>query len=658
MDGGRSTLRVYGLRATLPKNAAVLARPVAPVIVTMMCGISMILSHERHEVDRLLQMHRPIRHRGPDGEGFLAITSRLELIRGESPGELEAAASGAPVILSLAFRWLRIQDCDEGARQPMSTPDGRFAIAFNGEIYNFRDLRRRLEARSHRFTTHSDTEVALAAFREWGTDCFREFRGMWAMVLIDLEKRRVVVSRDRLGIKPLFVHRRAGAIDFASEAKQIVFAGSDPIAPDGRSIARYLAGLRPRPSWTFFEGIEHFPTASTAIFRLGDPVELRPETFWTLGADRFEGSYDDAVEQLDSLLRETINEHLSAEVGVGTLLSGGLDSSLVTALAAVSNGTRRSFSFVLPDAPERHLDETPFINSVAQRYSIDLQRISMDPAWVAANLDRITLAQETPVTGLPVAAQYRTHGLAAESVGVVLDGQGADELFAGYLRHRPTLVRSLAEERRWTDALRVAGLFTRSDPGFPLRLVRSEILSPLRRRILPRWNLPGWFIARELFEHDDDLDLPFDAMNRTMVRDVIFENIPTVLGITDRNSMAHSLEARVPFLDHRLVELAFSLPAELRMDDRRRKRILHSVAEPYVPEEIVERTDSLGFGTPQKRWLESDLRPLLVAAQESPWFGRSELFDARLVRREEDPRRLWMILALERWFEAFGESSV
>ena len=620
-----------------------------------MCGISAIVSSAPHDVRRLIRMHVPIRHRGPDGEGFLAVTRDLQLLRASSAGELEAIALGKDIVVSLAFRWLKIPDVSEAARQPMSTADGSIWIAFNGEIYNFAGLRSELEKKGHQFRTHSDTEVALASYVELGTECFERFNGMWAMVIIDVAKRRVVVSRDRVGIKPLFESTEQDMLLLSSEAKQISMSGAGAPRADADSLARFVAGERPGLHRTFFEGVRPFPAAATAVLEIGGNTRLEPRRYWDLTSNINGLSYERAVEETDALLRSAVELQLVADVGVGTLLSGGLDSSLVTAIGARSGSPRPAYSFVLESEADRRIDETPYIDAVARAEGVVTHKTTMDPAWVLQNLPRVTLAQETPVTGMPVMAQFKTHELAAgNGVRVVLDGQGADEVFGGYLRHQAIYLNDLLRRGNAIAFARELFAFARRDRAYPLRYVRNGILAPIRQVVDPSSRRqPQWFRATAAANGSGRELRDRSILNRALYRDVTQINLPTVLGITDRNSMAHSLEARVPLLDHRLIELAFRLPPSFKVGGGARKRILRTVARRYVPAIVIDRTDSLGFGTPQSRWIRGELAPAIREAMHDDVFKGSSLFDAKALSRERNEVRQWMILALRAWFHAF-----
>jgi asparagine synthase (glutamine-hydrolysing) len=616
-------------------------------------------------------MHAPIRHRGPDGESFLSIGSG-GAIRVASPDAFRQVTETSSPAAAIAFRWLQIQDGAEAASQPMVSADGKVWLALNGEIYNFRELAEELASRGHRFHTHSDTEVVLAAFLEWGTACFERFNGMWAVVLVDTTRHQVIVSRDRLGIKPLFFARRDSSILFASEAKQIACSGESSARPNVDAIAQLVTEAGARGGHSFFDGITPFPPGCLAVIDFASPrIEAKP--YWRLidaiGAN--EGmTFAAATTRLEELLTSSVAMELTAEVGVGTLLSGGLDSSLVTTLAAASDAKKRpAFSFILRDRMDRTLDESPYIDDVARHCGVPSRTTTMDGTWIRDNMIRVTRAQEAPVTGAPVLAQFRTHELAAsEGVRVVLDGQGADEMFGGYIRHQALLLNDLLRTGHPVLFGRELSAFRRANRGYPVIYLRRGLISPLAgplaRSLSPR-KVPAWFRGERPGTPSRPA-LPIrSSLTRALYRDVTERNLPAVLGITDRNSMAHSLEARVPFLDHRIVELAFNLPPAFKIGGGMRKRIVREIGQRHLPQSVLRRTDSIGFGTPQGRWMHNALRGVIEDAAEADVIQHNPIFDGAAARSlvkkylsgkhsPEEERQVWNLYALRTWFETFG----
>ncbi|HEV2064515.1 MAG TPA: asparagine synthase (glutamine-hydrolyzing), partial [Thermoanaerobaculia bacterium] len=538
-----------------------------------MCGISAVVgAGDTGETQALLaRMHAPIRHRGPDGEGFLVVEpdgpSRLASLNGSGTG---------PALAGLAFRRLKILDLSEAAAQPMGSPDGSLWIVFNGEIYNFRELRAELEGGGRRFATAGDTEVALAAFEAWGEKAFERLDGMWAIVILDLARRRLVASRDRFGIKPLYFRREGGRLLLASEIKQILAASSQRPRSRAPVVAKFLQGNRyPVLDETFFDGVFPVPPATWFETELDDPAGAPPafRKYWDLaGAIRAAaapGTYGEALEEFRGILAAAVRSHHVADVPIGSLLSGGLDSSTLTSLLAeIMRGEGRdcpTFSFGFRDrAPE--VCELRYADALVRRDGLTNFETSLDADWVVENAGRVIRALDEPPLGLPALAQYRVFGLArAHGTTVVLDGEGSDEILAGYPYGQRLLLSDRLRRGRLADFGRELSAIARRESRSPLSVLRDSFGAPLARRLSRKreepWLHAGWGAAPWVpLEASPDHGL----LNRRLFFDVRWGNVPIVLGHTDRASMAHSVEARVPFFDRRLVEFAFSLPDDFK----------------------------------------------------------------------------------------------
>jgi asparagine synthase (glutamine-hydrolysing) len=632
-----------------------------------MCGLSGIVDFGPGTglAEPLLAMHARIRHRGPDGEGFCVVDRDWRFVDAASASELRAAGAGS-VRAAFAFRWLKIQDASERAAQPMASPDGRLRILFNGEIYNFRELRSELEGLGHRFRSASDTEVVLAAYRQWGVEMFGRLDGMWAILLLDLEARRLVMSRDRFGIKPLYYRLERGRLLVASEVKQLLAAGAPPAA-NMAAVKRFVRGARPAtPEETFFESATALPAATYCEVDLQAALPaLRFMPYWRLErADAGEADGRDiesACNRLDELLTHAVGEHMVAWAPVGILISGGLDSSLVAALSMPSYAQRgeqgTGFSMVL-GAEGGALDESRHIDRIVSSCLFRGLTTEFTPEWLRERLGDITWAQEEPVAGIAVAGQYLTLELAGSSgARVVLDGQGADELFAGYPRHQIVYLRDCLRRNAWETLASETGALAARDPA----LLRHALVAAIRGRA-PRAENSD-FIR-------DEAPAPVAgplSLDESLRRDVLSGNLRAVLALTDRNSMAHSVEARVPYVSRGIVEFAFGLPDRYKVGAGQRKRILRRLGARHVPAQIVNRRDRIGFGAPAHRWLMQDFAEDLRALAGSPVFAQSAAFDApRLGRYVEsflsgghrDAGTIWRLHAVDRWARAFSVTGI
>ncbi|HEX5856004.1 MAG TPA: asparagine synthase-related protein, partial [Thermoanaerobaculia bacterium] len=382
-----------------------------------MCGISVLLDPcaSPDVAARLLRMHGPIRHRGPDGEGFLFATAGGSVSRSPDAADLPP---GLRPLVGLAFRRLKILDLSDAASQPLRSADGSCWVVFNGEIYNYRDLRAELSGLGHLFRSSGDTEVLLAAYEQWGTGGFDRLDGMWATVLLDLSRRVLVASRDRFGIKPLYWRLEGSSLLLASEIKQILAASPDKPGVNVRMVENYLRGVRsPILDDTYFEGIGSVPPGTWLEVALDAPASApRFRKYWDLaGACRTSPrSYEEAREELRSILTRAVASHRAADVRVGSLLSGGLDSAVLTSLlcgaARAEGGDPPTFSFGFRDAAPRFC-ELPYVDVMVREKRLLNFETTLDSRWVGANAGRVVRALEEPPPGMSALAQYRVFEL-------------------------------------------------------------------------------------------------------------------------------------------------------------------------------------------------------------------------------------------------------
>ena len=638
-----------------------------------MCGLSAVFAGlPRDDLASLLgAMHARIGHRGPDGEGF-AMVDAADRVTRAAP----TVAGGGPWRAGLAFRWLHILDPASAAGQPMASRDGRVLLMLNGEIYNYRELRDQLAALGHTFHTHSDTEVVLAAYMQWGVAMFDRLNGMWAMVLVDLRDATVLVSRDRFGIKPLFYARHQGCLLFGSEVKQLL-AGGAPAAANAAAVADFYEGARPDcPEQTFFAGVLAVPAASYARFELqAPPAGLTFMPYWAMPT--FEagaaapGTWTDVLDALEEVIADSVLDHMTGPAPIAILISGGLDSSLVAALAAPAYMTRKergtAISMVLSTSGGR-LDERVHAEEVTAMLGYQGHSAAFTPEWLKSNIGRVTEAQEEPVAGMAVAGQFVTYGLAAAlGCRVVLDGQGADELFGGYPRHQMAYLRDCLRRIEPQPAMDMLASLALHEPRYLARTGADWF----RRRIgLPARARAAFLLPRDTTHDAGSIGVAgrgaaarsgpphagaFDAALR---HDVATGNLRAVLAVTDRNAMAHSIEARVPFVDRRVAEFAFALPARFKLANGQRKRILRLLGERHLPAGISNRTDRIGFGAPTLGWLRTHFRTELNELPDGRAFTDSVLVDRGQLRshvagflagRHDDAGTLWRLYAVEQW---------
>jgi asparagine synthase (glutamine-hydrolysing) len=542
-------------------------------------------------------MARSIAHRGPDDSGLYLHDQ-----------------------VGFGFRRLSILDLSPTGHQPMSSDDGQLVIVFNGEIYNYIELRDELRAAGYRFRSTSDTEVLLAAYRHWGPECLGRLNGMWAFVIHDRRRGVLFGARDRFGVKPLFVHRGKDCWLFASEVKAILGSGLYVRETNWQVAADFLLHGRidETPS-TFYAGIEQVPPACAFEIRLDG--RWRQWQYWSLAA--IEPEPIAAVEEaLAELFEDAVRIRLRSDVPVGVCLSGGLDSTaIISAMARVRQG--RGVEKVTPLLAfcyhDPAFDERAFIADTLAETGALLRRISLTPQAMWDRLAEVLWFQDEPiVSGAPIATFHLMELAARNGVKVVLNGQGADEVFAGYSNyfhhHWYTLLRAAQGVRAWREIQAYAAwrgisagrLFLRA-LGYLLhdQLRRftpyRSLAHRLSRRRIQRaeWFTPSLierFVASDAGYEDPDL-------NVVLKRSVERTPLPHYLRLEDRNSMAHGVEARLPFLDYRLVSLAFRVAADQKIQGAWNKVLLRRSLRSRIPDSVRTRVDKMGFPTPLHTWL-------------------------------------------------------
>ncbi len=604
-----------------------------------MCGIAGFWGAP--DAALLATMTARIAHRGPDGEGFF-----------EHP------------LASLGHRRLAIID-PAGGHQPVGTDDGSVQLTYNGEVYNFRELRAELEPLGHTFHTSCDTEVVLHAYLEWGTDCFVRFNGMWALAILDLRDGdradarapRLVLARDHYGIKPLYYARSgSGRVLFASEAKAVLADPELETAPDRQWLYDYLLhGLHDHQPQTAFAGIRALAAATWAVV---DADGVHEQAYWTpaLSSD---APADPA--EFRARFERSVERRLVADVPAGTCLSGGIDSSSIVGMAsrllsehvpdAVSLGDRlKTFSIVYDGDP---IDEREYMDAV-------LAEVDAEPAFAEPTserfvdeLDRLVWHQDEPIVSTGPYAQWCVMRLAQPTVTVLLNGQGGDELLAGYVPYQYVYLRELLRRRR-------VGAFARE------AWESRDVLKPLVKRRLAdrRRALPITPLLRPALY--DGLEPPKfqrsqDDLKRRLVEDLQTFSLPSLLRYEDRNSMAFSMESRLPFLDQELVDWVLQLPSSAIVDRGWSRAILRDGLRGVLTEKVRTRRWKVGFTTPETRWLRAR-RAAVQGLFRSPEFCARPYWDAaglaaafdRFCAGEVEPSQIfWRAINTEIWLRVF-----
>ena len=606
-----------------------------------MCGICGIVEHGRPaEAGTVAAMRDALTHRGPDGTGLF-----------EAPG------------VALGARRLAIIDPGPAGDQPVASGDGLVQLVHNGEIYNYRELRAELAAHGHSFRSASDTEVILAAYLEWGERCVERFLGMWAFALWDARTESLFCSRDRFGIKPFYYRRDGIRLAFASELKAFRADPRTPLVANPGIVRDFLGrDLFDHSDETFFAGIAQLPSGHNLVF---DRSGLRISRYWQLEPP--EGLPTDPAGELRELFADSVRMHLRSDVPIGTLLSGGMDSSSIACAVNLLDPTPQQTFTVFFDRPG--FDERPWARAVVERIGAEPHWISFTPEDLVATLPAIVETQDEPFRSTSVCASWFLMREASRAgFKVVLDGQGGDEALAGYDAFFPARYADLAASRQF-------GALARELRAHASVHGRRHAKSIIRQAFLPS-SLEQALVTRRsrshALLHPDLAALPRlrepafsafpDRVRNLQLRMVEGHGLAGLLHADDRNSMTHSLEARLPFLDHRLVEFCLSLDGSMLIERGITKRVLREALSDVLPPPVSGRTEKLGFVTPEREWFRGPLGELAGDVFSSRRARERGFVDtAAALHRLEQHRRgkreagreLWRSLGVELWAARF-----
>jgi len=589
-----------------------------------MCGIAGIVTPRGFEPPLLTAMTHLIRYRGPDGYGFAYIG------RGDSAGgeimhnEDRRPLKPAPVV-GLGNRRLAILDTSTAGDQPMETEDRRLTITFNGEIYNYKEIREELKGVGHHFRTGTDTEVILHAYQQWGPECLQRFNGMWAFALWDSPRQRLFCARDRFGVKPFYYALYGGSFFFASEIKQILQASSMPRRANPQTVLALLEwGLADHSAETFFEGVYQLPGGHSLTLDLADSLSPIIHRYWELRLKpQAKSSPREATEEFHHLFKDSVKLRLRSDVPVGVCLSGGLDSSAILCQAKeIAPETQfQTFSACFED---RAIDEREYMAAAATETGSVSHPTFPKGHEFWESIQSLVFHHDEPLGAARTFSQWRLMRSARQTgIPVVLGGQGADEALCGYPKYRyfyfwnllrdgnPKLIREMVMWLR--NGTRTHGRFAAATRYLPA--VLHKTFSPVERLCSPDFRENISFSGKKP-------GAPGNIGERQKM-DLTYSSIPSFLRHEDRNSMAHSVESRHPFLDYRLVEFAVCCPPDLKLRDGWSKWILRNAMKGILPEAVRLRRTKLGFDAPDASWMHLGLQN-----------GHRELLDSSKLRME------------------------
>jgi len=631
-----------------------------------MCGIVGLWSpQQKINKEILLKMRDILRHRGPDDAGiFIDKISNL----------------------GLAHRRLSIIDLSEKAHQPMPSGDGNLWITYNGEVYNFREIRKELENKGYKFQSNSDTEVVLKSFQEWGKDCLEKFRGMFSFAIWDKRNQKLYLFRDRLGIKPLFYYSTPKTFIFASELKSILGFPEFKKDIDFEALSYYLQlGYIPAP-YTIFKNT--FKLEPGSILEINEQLNLKKTKYWEpklyFLKDKIQKSEEEIIGELEELLKESFQYRLVSDVEVGIFLSGGIDSSLLTTLLQ-KNSSQKLKTFTI-GFEEKAYNEAPFAEKVAKILGTDHHQYYLNSEDLRKIfLDFVEIYDEPfgDSAGLPT---YLLSRFTSEKVKVVLSADGGDELFWGYskykvlneLKNTPYLFRLLGEKFLRTlsppKAEKICYLFSKifSLPKYSnLREKISKLTNLLKGK-----NFPEIFqLASSYWIHSEVKNLIGDKTISTLNRffqeininhqeqmqlwDILTYLPDDILVKTDRATMSWSLEGREPYLDQKIVEYTATIPPKLKFKNNQQKYILKKILFKHLPKELFSRPKT-GFRLPIYEWFKKDWRENLREYLEPGKIAKQGIFQPNFIKeimekynkgKYVNPDKLWILLAFQLWYQ-------
>lgn len=629
-----------------------------------MCGITGIYnlnSKSQNQNSKLIieKMTDTLVHRGPDDEGYFIDKN-----------------------IALGHRRLSIIDLTKAGHQPMKFGD--FIIVYNGEIYNYLEIREELIAKGYQFKTRTDTEVILAAYQEWGEKCLSRFNGMWAFAIYDVKKNELFCSRDRLGVKPFYYYQDHNQFIFASEIKALLAHPQIQAESNNQIIYDYLTyGFTDHSQETFFKNICQLSPAHYIKINKNNIIDKK---YWDIEEKPVNLAEGQLVKKFQELFRDAVNLRLRSDVAVGSCLSGGLDSSSIVAqvnallreqgfISSIGK-KQKTFSSIYSSQLDQMANEKKYIDLIIQQTEVSANFIEPNPKKLIKDLEHLIYLQDEPFGSTSIYAQYNVFRLAHQKkTTVILDGQGADETLAGYLPDFGIYLAEMARQKRFWQIIKNLWQFRKLHPNYPLSNIFKAFGFIISQIFFGFCLKPIFFLSQQkninLLKHEfahqnfHVFKMPnkfknwFKNFNWWQVSKM---SLPSLLHWEDRNSMGFSVESRVPFLDYRLVEFIFSLPDDLIIRDGKTKYILREALHRLLPEAIYNRHDKIGFATPEARWLTKNLKPEIDQILASPSFQSRPYWIASKVQKywqniltgkEKFNFTIWRFINLELWLRKF-----
>ncbi|HSY77269.1 MAG TPA: asparagine synthase (glutamine-hydrolyzing) [Bacteroidia bacterium] len=659
-----------------------------------MCGIAGIVKFNSPGIDitaTIQKMNNAIKHRGPDGEGYLAINGDNEVAAfGEDTPRtiIESGILHKPTIAInksgsadaiLAHRRLSIIDIQPTGYQPMCNTDKSLWIVHNGEIYNYVELREELSKAGHKFHTSSDTEVILAAYRQWGTDCVNHFNGMWAFVIYNKEKKELFVSRDRFGVKPFYYIHNNSCFAFASEQKALLAGSLIDFKPNGSAIFDYwmFSSMEKEEEGMFSGILELFPAHNLTLnITTG---ELKKWKYYTLpySKEYNKSSFNErqSIEQIRSLVTDSVKFRLRSDVEVGSCLSGGIDSSAI--VSTIYNTNHSALNTFTVAFDEKTVDESTWAKMVSDHVHSKTHIVKPTSGELLKDLKNLIYCQDIPIWSTSTYAQYRVMQLIKESnIKVALDGQGGDELFAGYESYYFYYLQDILRTKGLQAFLKASKEIQKLVPSLKQyfkQLVLKEYLFrlPAQQQLNARLS-----IHKELKYLNKDFLNQYasrlnnkpevaGSLNEALSNDFNNSLLKTYLRCEDRCSMWHSVESRTPFSDDiNLIEYAFSIPSKYKIQQGKLKPLLREAMKGIVPQQVLDRKDKKGYNTPAPKWIaeiKDNIRYIFENTVLDNFMDRKKILKDydKLFNNpgKPDNNRIFKMIAFPLWLTIFSEKT-
>ena len=661
-----------------------------------MCGITGFINFKGVTSSPIIEMSDLIRHRGPDDVGFLLIESSnkslVNLGGNDTPKNVyESKIDYKPnksiseydisiVTHAIAHRRLSILDLSPNGHQPMSYLNRRYWIAYNGEIYNFIEIREELKALGYEFLSNSDTEVILASYVEWGNECLNKFNGMWAFIIYDNETQTSFIARDRFGIKPLYYWIAPdNTFCFSSEIKSFTKFPNWKSDLNHQMAYDFLVwGIMDHTDETLFEGVYQLKPGSYAILDektiLEHKKRISLKQWYTLSPKKFKGSFQDATNSFKNLFENSLNLIIRSDVPIGSCLSGGLDSSSIVCATndilkkKYKDFTQKTFSAC---SDFEHINEKKWIDEVVNKTNVDSHIVYPNVVDLLNNISELIWHQDEPFGTTSIFAQWKVFQLASENnVKVMLDGQGADEQLAGYNGFFNTLNASFFKRMKFISFLKsiyhiklIQGTsYLSSILEMFKQLMPENIKQPFRTLLAKTESKPKWYKSKHKIRYTNPINSGSTEVLEMSINQLTSSNLQMLLHWEDRDSMAFSIESRVPFLDYRIVEFVLSLPDDYKIKNGITKLILRESMSNIIPDKIRDRHNKIGFATPEEIWLK-DLGKKEFKDRYSKTIKFSDqLFDSSLTNRLDEildgkkPFSFlpWRVICFGEWVKLFN----